>query len=152
MGKKLEWMPQDLLAAIILALATLVFTLTPPIDLFVSIPSSLAIVLLFVPGYTLTSALFPKIGDLGRVARIALSFGLGIAVVPLICLALNYTPWGIRLVPVAASLAIFTLFTAAGSLLAANGHSGGREILHPIPQKKGLFENGDFGRREGPAG
>ncbi len=71
--------------------------------------------LLFVPGYTLTSALFPKIEDLGRVARIALSFGLGIAVVPLICLALNYTPWGIRLVPVAASLAIFTLFTAAAA-------------------------------------
>jgi len=112
MGKKLEWMPQDLLAAIILALATLVFTLTPPIDLFVSIPSSLAIVLLFVPGYTLTSALFPKIGDLGRVTRISLSFGLGLAVVPLISLALNYTPWGIRLIPVAASLAIFTLFTA----------------------------------------
>jgi uncharacterized membrane protein len=93
----------------------LVFTLTPPIDLFVSIPSSLAIVLLFVPGYTLTSALFPKIQDLGRVTRIALSFGLGLAVVTLICLALNYTPWGIRLVPVAASLAIFTLFTAAAA-------------------------------------
>jgi uncharacterized membrane protein len=76
---------------------------------------SLAIVLLFVPGYTLTCALFPKIEDLGRVARIALSFGLGIAVVPLICLALNYTPWGIRLVPVAASMAIFTLITAAAA-------------------------------------
>jgi len=63
----------------------------------------------------LTCALFPKIEDLGRVARIALSFGLGIAVVPLICLALNYTPWGIRLVPVAASMAIFTLFTAAAA-------------------------------------
>jgi uncharacterized membrane protein len=115
MEKKLERMPQDLLAAIILAMATLVFTLTPPIDLFARIPTSLAIVLLFVPGYTLTSALFPKIEDLGRVARIALSFGLGIAVVPLICLALNYTPWGIRLVPVAASMAIFTLITAAAA-------------------------------------
>jgi len=92
MKKKLEWMPKDLLAAIILALATLIFTLTPLVDLFVRIPMSLAIVLLFVPGYTLTCALFPKIEDLGRVARIALSFGLGIAVVPLICLALNYTP------------------------------------------------------------
>ena len=115
MKKKLEWMPKDLLAAIILALATLIFTLTPLVDLFVRIPMSLAIVLLFVPGYTLTCALFPKIEDLGRVARIALSFGLGIAVVPLICLALNYTPWGIELIPVAASMAIFTLITAAAA-------------------------------------
>jgi len=123
MEKKSEWRPPDLLAATILALATLVFTLMPLNDLLVSITTSipvsittsLAIVLLFVPGYTLTCALFPKIEDLGRVVRIALSFGLGIAVVPLICLALNYTPWGIRLVPVAASLAIFTLFTAAAA-------------------------------------
>ena len=64
MKKKLEWISPDLLAAIILALATLVFTLTPLVDLFVRIPMSLAIVLLFVPGYTLTSALFPKILDL----------------------------------------------------------------------------------------
>ncbi len=119
MEKKSEWIPPDLLAATILALATLVFTLTPLNDLLLSIPTSiptsLAIVLLFVPGYTLTCALFPKITDLGRVARIALSFGLGIAVVPLIYLALNYIPWGIRLIPVAASLAIFTLFTAAAA-------------------------------------
>ena len=36
------------------------------------------------------------------------SFGLSIAVVPLIGLGLNYTPWGIRLDPIVISLAIFT--------------------------------------------
>ena len=115
MEKRLEWVHPDLLAAVILSLATLVVTLTPLNYLLRSIPLGSLIALLFVPGYTLASALFPKIEDLGRVSRTALSFGLGIAIVPLISLALNYTPWGIRRVPVVASLALFTLFTAAAA-------------------------------------
>ena len=64
---------------------------------------------LFFPGYTLIAALFPRKGSLGGVERIALSFGLSIAVVPLIGLILNYTPWGIRLYPVLISLTAFIL-------------------------------------------
>lgn len=67
---------------------------------------------LFVPGYTLIAALFPRKDDLEGIERVALSFGLSIAVVPLIGLGLNYTPWGIRLTPVAISLAIFTITLA----------------------------------------
>jgi len=65
--------------------------------------------LLFFPGYILIAALFPRKGDLGGVERIALSFGLSIAVVPLIGLILNYTPWGIRLYPILISLTVFVL-------------------------------------------
>jgi uncharacterized membrane protein len=45
--------------------------------------------------------------------RVALSFGLSIAIVPLIGLVLNFTPWGIRLVPIAVSVSGFTLVSAA---------------------------------------
>ncbi len=45
--------------------------------------------ILFFPGYTLITALFPKKSDLGAIERVALSFGLSIAVVPLIGLILN---------------------------------------------------------------
>ena len=65
--------------------------------------------LLFFPGYTLMAALFPKKGSLGGVERVALSFGLSIAVVPLIGLALNFTPWGIKLEPILISLAVFII-------------------------------------------
>ena len=68
--------------------------------------------LLFFPGYTLMAALFPKKGSLGGVERVALSFGLSIAVVPLIGFILNYTPWGIRLYPILISLAVFILATS----------------------------------------
>jgi len=68
---------------------------------------------LFFPGYTLLSALFPRKGDLSGIERIALSFGLSIAIVPLIGLILNYTPWGIRLYPILVSITLFILITSA---------------------------------------
>ncbi len=61
----------------------------------------------FFPGYTLVAALFVKRGDLDGIERVALSFGLSIAVVPLIGLGLNSTSWGIRLEPVVYSVALF---------------------------------------------
>ncbi len=64
---------------------------------------------LFFPGYTLIAALFPGREDLDGIERVALSFGLSIAVVPLIGLILNYTPWGIRLYPILISLMFFIL-------------------------------------------
>jgi len=65
--------------------------------------------LLFFPGYTLMAALFTKKEGMGGIERVALSFGLSIAVVPLIGLILNYTPWGIRLEPILYSVASFVL-------------------------------------------
>jgi len=64
---------------------------------------------LFFPGYTLITALFPARDDLDGIERVALSFGLSIAVVPLLGLILNYTPWGIRLYPILLTLLAFTI-------------------------------------------
>ncbi len=63
--------------------------------------------ILFFPGYALIVALFPKKDDLDSIERVALSFGLSIAVVPLLGLVLNYTPWGIRLLPILVTLILF---------------------------------------------
>lgn len=107
--------PADLTMAAALVVLTLIFTLVPPLsDLSVRVPVGLVMVL-FLPGYALIAALFPRCDDLDGIERVALSFGLSIAVVPLIGLGLNYTPWGIRLTPVVLSLSFFTiaLLTAA---------------------------------------
>ena len=64
---------------------------------------------LFFPGYTLIAALFPARDDLDGIERVAFSFGLSIAVVPLLGLILNYTPWGIRLYPILLTLLAFTI-------------------------------------------
>jgi uncharacterized membrane protein len=67
--------------------------------------------ILFLPGYCLVAALFPKSDDISIGERIALSIGLSIAIVPLIALLLNYTPFGIRQDPILIALTVFILVT-----------------------------------------
>lgn len=105
-------LPSDLKLVMVLAALTLIFVFVPPLDktagrIIFGIP-----VVLFLPGYVLIAALFPGKKDLDPIERVALSFGLSIAIVPLIGLGLNFTPWGIRLVPIIISLTIFIMLMA----------------------------------------
>ncbi len=65
------------------------------------------IFVLFIPGYALTSALFPTSEEIDEIERITLSFGLSIAVAVFTGLALNFT-FGIQLLPLVVSLSGFT--------------------------------------------
>jgi uncharacterized membrane protein len=67
---------------------------------------------LFFPGYTLIAALFTKKDAIGGIERLALSFGLSIAVVPLIGLVLNYV-WEISLYSVLISITAFIFIMCA---------------------------------------
>lgn len=66
---------------------------------------------LFVPGYCLTAALFPRDDDIDGIERIGLSLGLSVAWVAVLALILDWLPWGLRLWPIVlgelASIAIF---------------------------------------------
>ncbi|GAA0475354.1 DUF1616 domain-containing protein [Halococcus dombrowskii] len=57
-----------------------------------------------------------RAGSIDGIERVALSFGLSIAITPLIGLLLNFTPFGIRLVPIVLSIGGFTL---AATVIAA---------------------------------
>lgn len=99
----------DLILILLFVLLTLAFIYVPVLNGTI-IRSALGLVMiLFVPGYTLIAALFPGKDDIDGIERAALSFGLSIAVVPLIGLGLNFTPWGIRLDPILVCLTIFTV-------------------------------------------
>ena len=75
---------RDLTLVIALTLACILFVLAPRLnETPVRIVLGLLLVL-FLPGYSLIAALFPGRDDLDGIERIALSFGLSIAVVPLI--------------------------------------------------------------------
>lgn len=97
---------KDLLAIALISLLTIPVVLlsSGALRIVLGLP-----LLLFFPGYVLIAAMFTRKESLGSVERVALSFGLSIAVVPLIGLFLNYTPWGIRLNPVLISIVSFIL-------------------------------------------
>jgi len=103
-----------LLFSLLLA-ALIIFNASGPLRVALGLPF-----VLFFPGYTLIAALFPAREDLDGIERVALSFGLSIAVVPLLGLALNYTPWGIRLYPILLTLLAFTAAMSAVALYRRN--------------------------------
>lgn len=132
----LRGLPADLAAVVVLTLLTNAAVVLPvvrasPLRVVLGLPF-----VLFLPGYAFVAALFPEAGEspvaadetdvddgpaaadaeragIDGIERVALSFGLSIAIVPLIGLALNFTPWGIRLSPILASVSLFTLGATA---------------------------------------
>ena len=75
-----------------------------------------AVFVLFLPGYCLIKALFSS-KELDNIERFALSVGLSLALVPLVGLLLNYTPWGIRTTPVTLGLLALTLVFASAAVI-----------------------------------
>lgn len=101
--------PDDLIFVVVWMIASIVAIYLPglnetPIRVVLSLP-----IIIFIPGYSLISALFPKKDDLSNMERIALSVGFSAAIIPLIGLGLNFSPWGIWLNPIMLSLTIFSL-------------------------------------------
>jgi len=83
-----------------------------------------SIFVLWLPGYTFIKALFPtkvpiqtSSTELDTIERIALSIGMSIALVPIVGLLLNYTPWGIRLTPIVLSLLALTIVLATTAII-----------------------------------
>jgi hypothetical protein len=93
-------------ALIMLTIPMVLYVVDPPLLYLRYVLGSLFV--LYMPGSMLIEALYPKSQDLESLTRLSLSIGLSLAVIPLIALFLNYTPWGIGLTPITISLAAFT--------------------------------------------
>lgn len=138
--EQLRQLPADLAAVLGLVVLTNLVVFLPlvretPLRIVFGLP-----LVLFIPGYALIAALFPEAGEspaadgderrvppeagdgavaalsdrgIDGIERVALSFGLSIAVVPLLGLVLNFTPWGIRLVPIMIAVSGFTVAMTA---------------------------------------
>ncbi|WP_311173106.1 DUF1616 domain-containing protein [Halobellus ordinarius] len=128
-------LPADLAAVLAVVALQLLSTLIPglsdtPLRVVFGLPF-----VLFIPGYAFIAALFPEAGaspendentedadaaadsvterGIDGIERVALSFGTSIAIVPLLGLVLNFTPWGIRLVPILVTVSGFTVVAVA---------------------------------------
>ncbi|HWQ48205.1 MAG TPA: DUF1616 domain-containing protein [Methanosarcina sp.] len=103
----------DLLLVAGFVLITNIFILVPVLsDSFLRTCLGITLVL-FLPGYALAGALFPAKKDLEGIERAAISFGLSIAIAPLLGLGLNYSIWGIREISLLTEFSIFTLLMCA---------------------------------------
>jgi hypothetical protein len=116
---------------ILMATITAVIVFTVPENL---IPLSYfrivlgTIFILWLPGYAFVRALFPQheptktnAKNLDAIERIALSLGMSLALVPIVGLLLNYTPWGIRLTPIVLSLLALTIVLATAAAVREHG-------------------------------
>jgi len=81
------------------------------------------IFVLWLPGFTFFKTLFPKKLSTLRfkenygLEQIIFSVGLSLSLVSIVGLLLNFTPWGIRLVPLVLILLILTMIFATTALL-----------------------------------
>lgn len=107
----------DFLIVILYIILTAAFVLVPPLN-----ESSLRTVLgipmiLFFPGYVFTTLMFPRREDLDGIERLAMSIGLSIVIIPVIGYSLNFTPWGIKLVPIMILTSFFILILCILSII-----------------------------------
>jgi hypothetical protein len=118
-----------------LTVATAIVVFTVPEDAFPLVYLRYVlgtIFILWLPGYVFIKALFPQKlpfakalahsletseKGLDAIERIALSIGMSIALVPIVGLLLNYTPWGIRLTPTVLSLLALTTVLATAAII-----------------------------------
>jgi len=112
-----------------------------PLRIFLGLPF-----ILIFPGYALSAALFPRKTSLDGIERLALSLGLSIAIVPLVGLALNCMPWGIRLTPIASALLTIILILC---LVAAIRRKQLPSAERFQVDTKGYFSSLTLGWREG---
>lgn len=102
--------------------ATAVFTIPENTYPLVYLRSILAVIYVAVlPGYVFIKALFPlsakkNFEKMGMMETVVLSLVISFVLTSVTGLILNYTPWGIRLIPLTLSLLGLTLFFATFAL------------------------------------
>lgn len=94
-----------------------------------------AIFTFLLPGYTFMKTLYPvnvpiktSTEYLDTVERIGLSLGMSLALVSLVGLLLNYTPWGITLTPIVLTLFTLTLSFATVAVIRENRAKNKKQI------------------------
>ncbi len=112
-----RFIPTDLILMFVVTALCVVFLLAPRLNTtFVKTILELFLIL-FIPGYALMAALFPRKDDLEDIERTALSFGLSVTITPIIGLALHYTIGGIKLTPLLLLLSVFTFIMISVALI-----------------------------------
>ena len=145
----LKNIPKDLLVITVWLILAVLSIYVPVInETFIRVILTVPVIL-FIPGYVLIAALFPEKKSIDGIERFALSVGLSIAVVPLIGLVLNYTPFGIRLNPIVISLVLFTLIMMIITLYRRARLSDEEKFAVPFEKVKPALKEELFPKNQG---
>jgi uncharacterized membrane protein len=100
----------DLWFVLLLAFLAYLFVIIPPLNQIYPLRIIFALpILLFLPGYVLIAAMFPRRVELSGIERFTLSIGLSIAIFVFDGFAISVTVWRFRPEPIILSLALITL-------------------------------------------
>lgn len=105
--------PWDLTASVLVAASALALYLISPQPVASSVEPFLFVLVLLLPGYLLSIALFPRRYDLAGKGRLAVSIGADILLALLLSLGLSLSPWGLHMSSLAAPAAAISLVLAA---------------------------------------
>ncbi len=105
--------PWDLTASVLVAASALALSLFSPQPVTSSVEPFLFFLVLLMPGYLLSIALFPRRYDLAGKGRLVVCIGADILLALLLSLILSLSPWGLHLSSMEASAAAISLVLAA---------------------------------------
>jgi len=122
----------DVLLALALGLVALALVAVSPPEESSLVRVAIAMgAVLFVPGFLSLAALYPHPTAPMPHERAVLSFGLSLAVVSLVGLGLNFSPWGIRPIPFMVALALGDVAASAVAILRRRGRARMGDVTTP---------------------
>lgn len=107
----------DLIIVALLTILSLILLITPQLNDKSIIAIFEYLLMLFLPGYSFTTILFPIMKDLKIIERIGLSFVISIVITLLIGVILSLILSETKIIPILISISIFTLFMLPISFL-----------------------------------
>ncbi len=123
----------DVLLALAVGLASLAIVAALPASStnFVRVAVAIGAVLV-APGYLSLAALYPHPEEVMLHERAVLAFGFSLALVSLVALALNFSPWGIRPIPFMSALGLWDATACGVTVLRRRGRAWiGRGVSGP---------------------
>ena len=87
----------------------------------------------FIPGYALVAALFPSTTVIDTVERLSLSFALSLALIPLLALAVDLSPWSFALAPMLVALLAATVLFSIIALVRRSQTASVDRFLPVVP-------------------
>lgn len=123
------------LAVILILTALLLASIYLQASLYIRVPLGF-IYVMFIPGYAMTTCIFPRRSILDAIERLALSVVLSIVTISLIVILLNFTAWSISLESVLFILSLLIILCCVLSVRLRGNHDSHDQLVLSFSMRK----------------